>query len=295
MEKKKTEPFVSTYSTKDIIEPCYSQKETPKTIFNPNFESLTLFETTLTKIQSFSLKDNLEEIYGSEKRRAEVIDWMIGILSNLKQKERTVFKALYITDLYLQKKKMSYCGNNIYLIGATSIIIASKYEEVTPVSLDSLLAIEFLNQLNRQDLMDEEIEILSTIEFRIHFPSIYELAQCTLGILREDNSQINDQVRQYATIIMKMSLLSYEILNSFTSTEITAFSLMLAFQIVENWEYSVEAREKVFLIDCSDSWEILYPGKRIHEQAHPASQFCSGLWISIPLHRKYRQIPEHLN
>ncbi len=253
MEKKKTEPFVSTYSTKDIIEPCYSQKETPKTIFNPNFESLTLFETTLTKIQSFSLKDNLEEIYGSEKRRAEVIDWMIGILSNLKQKERTVFKALYITDLYLQKKKMSYCGNNIYLIGATSIIIASKYEEVTPVSLDSLLAIEFLNQLNRQDLMDEEIEILSTIEFRIHFPSIYELAQCTLGILREDNSQINDQVRQYATIIMKMSLLSYEILNSFTSTEITAFSLMLAFQIVENWEYSVEAREKVFLIDCSDS------------------------------------------
>ncbi len=252
-ENSKLEPLLSPHSTKDIIEPCHSQIETPKTIFNPNLESIALFETTLTKIQSFALKDNLEEIYGSEKRRAEVIDWMIDTLSNLKQKERTVFKALYISDLYLQKKKMSYCENNIHLIGAASILIASKHEEVTPVSLDSLLAIEFLNQLNRQELMDEEIEILSTIEFRIHFPSIYELAQCTLGMLREDNGQINDQVRQYATIIMKMSLLSYEILNSFTSTEITAFSLILAFQIVEDWEYNVKAREKVFLIDCSDS------------------------------------------
>lgn len=66
----------------------------------------------------------------TERLRAKMIDWMIEVLKIYKQKEQTIFKSIFIMDLFFIKCPEKIKNSQLHLIGTVCLMIASKNEEV---------------------------------------------------------------------------------------------------------------------------------------------------------------------
>jgi hypothetical protein len=73
-----------------------------------------------------------------EKIRTKMVDWMIEVLNAYKSDSQTLFIAVTIMDLFLQKTTNVLENSNMHLIGVTCIYIASKYEDVIPIRMHSI-------------------------------------------------------------------------------------------------------------------------------------------------------------
>lgn len=67
--------------------------------------------------------------------RVKMIGWMMEIFSKLNSKPETLFYAIDIMDEYLALTDKRLENEQIHLIGMTSIYMASKLNEVSPMCL----------------------------------------------------------------------------------------------------------------------------------------------------------------
>jgi len=220
-----------------------SARKKPKT----EVEADIFFDFTLQKSQSMRLQGFLESHDITEKYRAKMMDWMIEVLNLSKQKEETVLRAFYIMDLFFAKSKTRIPVDQLHKIGSVAMLIASKQEEVSPISLDTLLKTICRDKFTKDEILIGEFQILSTIEFRVSFPTIFELARCTFSLLRINDEEVRQFFEKGSLLIAKMCLFSYDILNQFTYAEITALSLILSLKLVENFKKGFISKDKVRL------------------------------------------------
>jgi hypothetical protein len=218
-----------------------SARKKPKT----EVEADIFFDFTLQKSQSMRLQGFLESHDITEKYRAKMMDWMIEVLNLSKQKEETVLRAFYIMDLFFAKSKTRIPVDQLHKIGSVAMLIASKQEEVSPVTLDALLKTVCRDKFTKEEILIAEFQILSTIEFRVSFPTIFELSRCAFSLLQIDDEEVRQFFQKGSLLIAKMCLFSYEILNQFTYAEITALSLILSLKLVENFRRGFESKDKV--------------------------------------------------
>ena len=61
--------------------------------------------------------------------RAILIDWLVEVQENFELYHETLYLAVRIVDLYLQKKETE--KQNLQLVGATAMLIAAKIEVFT--------------------------------------------------------------------------------------------------------------------------------------------------------------------
>lgn len=122
--------------------------------------------------------------------RALVIDWLFQVVVYLKLNEDCIFRAVHIMDSYLSKTKKRITPNNLQLVGAMSLWVASKYEGGSRLSVDFYVDLSD-NAFNRQQAISMETDILNTLEFNVssptplHFLERYYVAD---SVLDEDAS-----------------------------------------------------------------------------------------------------------
>ena len=75
----------------------------------------------------------------SETIRSTLIDWIVLIHINFKLLPETLFLAVNIVDRYISKVQIS--KHKVQLIGACSLLIAAKYEEIFPPTLKDLIIV----------------------------------------------------------------------------------------------------------------------------------------------------------
>jgi hypothetical protein len=212
-------------------------------------EADIFFDLTLKKSQGIHLKGFLSLHDISEKYRAKMMDWMIEVLNLSKQKEDTVFKAFYIMDLYFYKNSTRVSVDQLHLIGSVSMLIASKQEETSPIGLDSLIKTICRDKFTKDQILATEFEILSRIEFKVHFPTIFELSRCAFNFFTIDETEVRDFFQKGTLLIAKMCLFSYEIVSNFDFNEITALSIILSLKLVESFKKGFSSQDKVDLLD----------------------------------------------
>jgi hypothetical protein len=64
----------------------------------------------------------------------------------------------------------------LHILGLTAILIATKYEEIYPPSLQELLSVSE-NKFSRRDVIEMEHQMLSKLEFSILAPSAYRFLE----------------------------------------------------------------------------------------------------------------------
>ena len=134
------------------------------------------------------------------RMRAIIVNWIIEVHDRFKLLPDTLFLSVIIFDRYMSVIN-NIDKNRLQLIGVTSLLIACKYEEIfSPEVRDFICILD--REYEREDLMEEENNILKILKFEVTYPSslrYYEILRIEFGI--------EDKYYEYGIFLLEMSLL----------------------------------------------------------------------------------------
>ena len=173
----------------------------------------------------------------SDKMRGKMIDWMIEVLASYKCKETTWFICVEVMDGYLLKEQERELGNkDMHLIGVTCMFIASKYEEVHPISISTFHSKIAHNKLSCELIRQQEHFILSTLNFAVHKFSLYEFVLLLINHLQSQNllsPLILTQIHQVSLYLSKMLYFDLHLLYSTTKNILAAGIIYVSLKIIQ--------------------------------------------------------------
>ena len=68
-----------------------------------------------------------------------MVDWMAEVLHTFKTSEQTFFLSIDIMDRYFKETQRKLTGSDLHLIGIVSMFLSSKYEDVVPLLMRTIL------------------------------------------------------------------------------------------------------------------------------------------------------------
>lgn len=102
--------------------------------------------------------------------RTRMIDWMVEVLTKMNSSGNTFFLSVYIMDKYLKRGPKAIPPEKLLLIGTVSMVLASKFEDVQPISIPLARKCLVHNKYTVQELASMEFEICTVIEFEFLVP-----------------------------------------------------------------------------------------------------------------------------
>ena len=151
------------------------------------------------------LFDLQDKKYFNEKNRSIIFNWLVKNNFKWKLKDDTIFMAMNLMDRYISKYPTK--NSEFQLIGISSYLIASKYEDIYPPYLDELSQI--CNYIySNDDIIKKEYDILSGLNFDILYNSSYKY----LTFLHSVTDKENMKLLYLAQFILELTLENLEIL-----------------------------------------------------------------------------------
>ncbi|XP_067879814.1 G2/mitotic-specific cyclin-B3-like isoform X2 [Heterodontus francisci] len=118
--------------------------------------------------------------------RAILIDWMVEVQECYDLNLETLYLAVKMVDCFLSKQ---LCRRDaLQLVGATSLLIAAKFEEFCPLYVDDFLYI-CDDSYKRAEMLRMERTILQALDFDINVPTAYSF----LRHYAKDYSYVEDR------------------------------------------------------------------------------------------------------
>ncbi|XP_042258377.1 G2/mitotic-specific cyclin-B3 [Thunnus thynnus] len=106
----------------------------------------------------------------NSEMRAILIDWLVEVQENFELYHETLYLAVKMADHYLSKTPVH--REMLQLVGSTTMLIASKFEERSPPCVDDFLYI-CDDAYKREELISMEANILQALSFDINIPIPY--------------------------------------------------------------------------------------------------------------------------
>ena len=111
----------------------------------------------------------------SNFNRALLIDWILQVFLafNKGNSPSRFLTAVGLVDSYLiakYREKQSVGVEKLFLLGMSSILITSKFEDICPIKTKILLEKAGHGQFNHEQMLEMECDILQAVGFRIHSP-----------------------------------------------------------------------------------------------------------------------------
>ena len=170
----------------------------PYEYFNEFLETYCREEKTLEFRIKPNFMKNQQEI--NCRMRAIIVNWIIEVHDRFKLLPDTLFLSVIIFDRYMSIIN-NIDKNRLQLIGVTSLLIACKYEEIfSPEVRDFICILD--RAYEREDLMEEENNILKILKFEVTYPSAlryYEILRIQFGI--------EEKYYKYGNFLLELCLL----------------------------------------------------------------------------------------
>ena len=68
-----------------------------------------------------------------------MVDWAIQVFQHFPCSTRTLFLTISLIDRYYKSVETILTCEDVHIIGVTCIFIASKYEEIRPISMEHII------------------------------------------------------------------------------------------------------------------------------------------------------------
>jgi len=104
----------------------------------------------------------------NEKMRAILVDWLVEVHRMFKLLPETLFLAVNLIDRFLEVKPVA--REKLQLVGITSMLIASKYEEIYAPECNDFVYISD-GAYSKEQILNMEQLILNTLNFNLTHPS----------------------------------------------------------------------------------------------------------------------------
>jgi len=155
----------------------------------------------------------------NERMRSILVDWLVEVHLKFKLVPETLYLTTNIIDRYLERQEVS--RPKLQLVGVTSLLIASKYEEIYPPELRDLVYI-CDRAYTRSEIIEMEEKILKTLEYKITIPSAHAFLVRYLKAAHADK-----RIVQLSCYILDGTLQSYNLLH-YQPSQLAAAAVYIA-------------------------------------------------------------------
>lgn len=160
----------------------------------------------------------------NEKMRSILIDWLIDVHHRFKLAAETLYLTVNIIDRYLEITPIT--KSRLQLVGVTSMLIASKYEDIYPPEVEDFVNISD-KAFAREDVLKMERSILKQLKYAVTVPSAYRFLQRYSKLANNTEPQM-----AFAMYFIELSLVDYKMLK-FSNSLIAASALYLMHKFKE--------------------------------------------------------------
>jgi len=155
----------------------------------------------------------------NERMRSILVDWLVEVHLKFKLVPETLYLTINLIDRYLERQEVS--RPRLQLVGVTSLLIASKYEEIYPPELRDLVYI-CDRAYTRSEIITMEEKILKTLEYNITIPSAHAFLVRFLKAAHADK-----RIVQLSCFILDGTLQSYNLLH-YLPSQLAAAAVFVA-------------------------------------------------------------------
>ena len=159
---------------------------------------------------------------------------MIEVLSSFNCSPNTFFVSIDIMDSYLHKSPKIFETKDVHLIGVTSMLLASKMEEIIPFKVSTVVEKMTHGKMKNKEIVDCESDILTTLDFKLlEQPSIFVIVEFLLVKLGFHDHPLKDDVNKVVTYITKMLMHDYSLITRYPLKYLAASCIYICFKIIE--------------------------------------------------------------
>jgi len=168
----------------------------------------------------------------NEKMRQVLVDWLVEMQESFQLTHETLYLSVAITDLYMSKRDVK--REEMQLLGATAILLASKFYERYPPYLDDLVFV-CDEAYSREQFLQQEIDLVQTVDYDINLPVSYLFLRRYAKVVKFSMPQLT-----LARYVLELSLMEYQFVG-YSASKLAASALLWSLlHFEENWNTSLE-------------------------------------------------------
>ncbi|KAL3515338.1 hypothetical protein ACH5RR_022240 [Cinchona calisaya] len=213
---------LSTYENESIISP-------------DDDDSLTYADAPLIyhHLRSLEVEENRRPLHNYMEKvqnditpamREILVDWLVEVVDEYKLVSDTLYLTLNYIDRFLSSHTLS--RTKLQLLGVSSMLVASKFEEITPPRIEDCCYITD-NTYTGEEVADMESNILIFLKFNMSNPTPKSFLRMFTKAAQENSLFPNLQFESLACYLAELSLPDY-ICVRFLPSMIAASAIFLA-------------------------------------------------------------------
>ncbi|XP_043934506.1 G2/mitotic-specific cyclin-B2 [Protopterus annectens] len=166
----------------------------------------------------------------NERMRAVLVDWLIQVHIRFQLLQETLYMTIAIMDRFLQVQPVS--RKMLQLVGVTSMLLASKYEEMYAPEIGDFVYITD-DAYTPAQIREMEMMILRELKFNLGRP-------LPLHFLRRASKAGNADGKKHALAkyLMELTLMDYDMVH-YRPSEIASSALCLSQLLLDQTEWSI--------------------------------------------------------
>ena len=153
--------------------------------------------------------------------RAFLIEWIIDVHRKFRLNSETLYVTVLLIDRFLSLRQIK--KSQLHILGVTSLLIATKYEEIYPPELKDLLNVSE-NKFSREEVLVMEKQMLITLQFDVTSPSAYRFLERFYNL---NTMASQSKIFFFAQYLQEITLLDASLLQ-YSPSEIAAACLILS-------------------------------------------------------------------
>ncbi|CAN4115143.1 unnamed protein product [Withania somnifera] len=154
------------------------------------------------------LRDYLEKVQKdvSANMRGVLVDWLVEVTEEYKLLSDTLYLTISYIDRFLSVSVIP--RQRLQLLGVSSMLIAAKYEEISPPHADDFCYITD-NTYTTKDVVKMEADVLKCLQFEMGNPTTKTFLRKFTKIAQEDCKNLDLQLEFLGYYLAELSLLDY--------------------------------------------------------------------------------------
>ncbi|XP_035903835.1 G2/mitotic-specific cyclin-B3 [Anopheles stephensi] len=228
-----------------------------------------IFEYLKAREPAYKIPDYMgRQKHLTKRMRALLVDWMIEIQETFELNHETLYLAVKILDTYLSRVTIGH--EVLQLVGIAGMLIASKYDERLPPTVDDF--VYFCDgAYDRTDLLKMERTVFRTIEYDLGFPLSYRFLRRYARVNR-----IPMMTLTLARYILETSLMDYHTVHV-RDSKLACAALFIARRMLDQpgWNETLEHYSSYKVEQFKETIKLLNNG------------MCSRQYSFDTVHKKY--------
>ncbi|KAD4585699.1 hypothetical protein E3N88_23300 [Mikania micrantha] len=213
----------------------------------------------LMEVKRRPMVDYIEKVQKdvSVNMRGVLVDWLVEVAEEYRLLPDTLYLTISYIDRFLSANVLN--RQRLQLLGVSSMLIASKYEEISPPHTEDFCYITD-NTFTKQEVVKMEADVLKTLKFEMGNPTVRTFLRRFTRIVQEDYDTPNLQLEFLSYYLAELSLLDYiciKFLPSMVAASVTFLSRFILEPMSHPWNFALEKLSGYKPSDLKECVQIL--------------------------------------